>query len=473
MILPVCTYYPVTIIGIIYLNTLIKSSTSKLTKKYITIYLFSIVVYTWLWILISSCLIVNKENIKLDDFAEIIGSFSGIIINLLRICDPAFWTYVRSRVVRPRRKESLARNASVYENSYIQMITQVFSTAVLKSIISLNLVMGTDHETEFGDVEWTLEHYAEKFVQEFDMKDLDVLDIPESVRYVAHRFKVSTRAHAPRVFDQIRKMIKISQEEICISFDINENLTTLKTNAGNEGGRSASFFYFSKDKKFLIKTISKSEKRFLLENVLYDYHIHIRDHPDSLLSKIIGVFTFKFQDNTKIRVMLQRNIFPNVNMVGIFDLKGSKLDRSSEGSNTGASVIKRNKIYKDLDFLSTIKHIRIEDPDKTRLKLNVYKDSEFLRQHNIIDYSLLLGISHDFNSEFKPLIGTQSDSHKYYYVGIIDYLQPYNTMKHLESIGKSIFLINVPKQDISVISPDIYSERFSRFICSIIAENVP
>jgi hypothetical protein len=413
---------------------------------------------------------VNKENIDLDDIAEIIGSFSGILINLLRICDPAFWTYMKSRVVRPKRKESLARNCSVYESSYIQMITHAFSAAVLKSIIALNLTMGIDHETELSDIEWTIDHYNEKTTKEFDFKDLEDLNIPESINYISDKFKCTAKIHAPRVFDYLRKKQNISQEEVCLSFDITENLPTLKSNAGNEGGRSASFFYFSKDKKFLIKTISSGEKKFLIGNLLYDYHLHLNDHPESFLARIVGVFSFKFADNSKIRILLQCNIFPKATMNGIFDLKGSKLDRSSERSNVGTSVIKSNKIYKDLDFLATVRHIHVEDIDKNRLRLNVYKDSEFLKQHNIIDYSLLLGISNDYFSEFNPLIGCGIDSRKFFYVGIIDYLQPYNTIKQIESIGKSLFLINVPKQDISVISPDIYSERFAKFICSILSD---
>ena len=97
-------------------------------------------------------MVINKKNTLFDQSAEIIGSFSGIIINSLRISDPAFWNYIKSRVKKTRRKESLYRNESIYESSYIQMFTHNFSAAVFKSIISLNLVMNSEHETENNEV---------------------------------------------------------------------------------------------------------------------------------------------------------------------------------------------------------------------------------------------------------------------------------------------------------------------------------
>lgn len=464
-----CTFYPAVICGLVYLTSLIKISTSKLTKKYMRLYFMSIFVYTWLWVLISSCLIANDDNNELNGIAEIVGSFSGIIVNVLRICDPAFWTYVRSRVYRPKRKESLARFNSVYESSYIQMITSVFSAAVLKSIISLNLTLGVEEETDYEDIEWTQEHYDQKERYMFDQKDLKHILIPESISYLTYEYKCSVTVHAPTVFQSIRNLCEISSDSICKSFDIYENLQTLKTNAGNEGGRSASFFYFSKDKKFLIKTISRGEKKILINKLLPDLHKHLMIYPGSILSKIIGVFSFKFPDNNKIRVMLQSNIFPSVPMKGIFDLKGSKLDRSATKKSVGSVTIVSDKIYKDLDFLCAVKKISVEEVDVRRLKYNIYKDSEFLSKHNIIDYSLLLGISEEFQSKFKPLIGCNENKGLFYYVGIIDYLQTYNTFKQLEAFSKNLVLLNVPREDISVISPDIYNDRFVSFINSILS----
>ena len=44
------------------------------------------------------------------------------------------------------------------------------------------------------------------------------------------------------------------------------------------------------DKRFLIKEVKKEEKDFLM-SILPKYHNHLRRHPDSLLAKIVGVYS--------------------------------------------------------------------------------------------------------------------------------------------------------------------------------------
>ena len=456
------------ILGVLFCSSLIKSSTSKLVKRYVLMYFTTLMVYTLVWITMSTVMAINKTGTLPDILAEIIGSFSGIIINSLRISDPALWNYIKSKIFRPKRKDSVARNNSVYESTYIQMFTHVFSMAVLKSIISLNLVMASVQEYEETEAEWSREHYEERQSMKFDQEDIGDLLIPEKIRYAVDKYKCLAVVCAPRVFRHLRQLEGVTDEMISESFDVSTNLNSLKSNSGNDGGRSASFFYFSYDRKFLIKTISRSEKRFFMKEILSDYHMHRSNHDDSILSKIIGIFTFKFQDNTKSRVMVQANIFPKVQLIGVFDLKGSKLDRSNSKSSKGVTMIKRNTIYKDLDFLNTKKKVHVEEIDLQRFKISIFKDTSFLNKHNIIDYSLLLGISEEYNSEIKPLIGVGHDKGYYFYTGIIDYLQSYNKFKRLEAFSKNLILLNVPEEDISVTSSDKYCERFTSFVCSII-----
>ena len=55
------------------------------------------------------------------------------------------------------------------------------------------------------------------------------------------------------------------------------------------GGRSGSFIFYSDDKRFLIKTVSRDDlKAFLdLEN---DYFKHLRKNPRTLLARIYGFY---------------------------------------------------------------------------------------------------------------------------------------------------------------------------------------
>jgi|LauGreDrversion4_2_1035121.scaffolds.fasta_scaffold309269_1 hypothetical protein len=56
-------------------------------------------------------------------------------------------------------------------------------------------------------------------------------------------------------------------------------------------GKSGSFFFFSHDQKFLIKTLTSSELNTFLGEFVISYYDHMINNPDTLLAKIYGVYT--------------------------------------------------------------------------------------------------------------------------------------------------------------------------------------
>ena len=54
--------------------------------------------------------------------------------------------------------------------------------------------------------------------------------------------------------------------------------------------------------------------------------------------------------------------------------------------------------------------------------------------------------------------------HQSYHVGIIDYLQEYNTKKKLELKLKSLFVSSDEARTLSVSNPDYYQQRFKKFM---------
>lgn len=66
--------------------------------------------------------------------------------------------------------------------------------------------------------------------------------------------------------------------------------------AGEGAGKSGSFFFFSYDNKFLIKTLGSKEKSILMKN-LDKYLDHIKKSKNkSLLCRIYGLYTIKTMD---------------------------------------------------------------------------------------------------------------------------------------------------------------------------------
>ena len=73
--------------------------------------------------------------------------------------------------------------------------------------------------------------------------------------------------------------------------------------AGEGAGRSGSFFFFSHDSKFIIKTMTDYELGIYLL-MLPDYLKHITQDQLSLLAPIIGVFTLETPHAGKLNFML-------------------------------------------------------------------------------------------------------------------------------------------------------------------------
>ncbi len=96
-------------------------------------------------------------------------------------------------------------------------------------------------------------------------------------------------------------------------------------NAGEGAGKSGSFFFFSYDNKFIIKTISESEMNTYLKRV-EQFSGHFKKNPSSLLARIFGIFTITTQLINNVHVMLMENAMDLEDpgqLRYVFDLKGS------------------------------------------------------------------------------------------------------------------------------------------------------
>jgi 1-phosphatidylinositol-4-phosphate 5-kinase len=92
-------------------------------------------------------------------------------------------------------------------------------------------------------------------------------------------------------------------------------------------GKSGSFFYYSRDYRFIIKTISHREHNFL-RSILKDYHEHVRANPHTLLSRFYGLHRVKMPRGRKIHFVIMNNLFPRTTR--------APCSRTSTGSTGGA-----------------------------------------------------------------------------------------------------------------------------------------
>lgn len=95
-------------------------------------------------------------------------------------------------------------------------------------------------------------------------------------------------------------------------------------------GKSACFFFFTGNNRFVIKTIKNLElRRLIKKGLIENYSEHLRKNPNSLLARIYGVYKIKVKFMQPISIMIMENI-AGVNAIqktAMYDLKGSKFMR--------------------------------------------------------------------------------------------------------------------------------------------------
>lgn len=154
-------------------------------------------------------------------------------------------------------------------------------------------------------------------------------------------------------------------------------------------GKSGSFFYYSRDYRFIIKTISHSEHNFL-RSILKDYHEHVRANPHTLLSRFYGLHRVKMPRGRKIHFVIMNNLFPpHRDIHETYDLKGSAFGREypeEKAQNNPRAVLK------DKNWVNRGRTFEFGPEKRALFTEQLRRDMEFLRRINVMDYSLLVGI---------------------------------------------------------------------------------
>ena len=276
--------------------------------------------------------------------------------------------------------------------------------------------------------------------------------------------------YAPDIFNNILKADKISYNQIMESFNLESNIINLSKLTKSEG-QSGSIFFHTHDKKFIIKTISHSELKAMINNLLLNYYKLLTENNFSILSRIYGLYTLRMGISV-VHMVLMENIFPYESdfVLYKFDLKGSFL-----GRKTKKLFEKKDATLKDIDYCelsnnrSDIKLSFLKN-DIITIKKSIHNDLKILEKGNLMDYSFFICICRNENIDNNKLLIKQrmfksKNKEIVYLLGIIDYLTEYNKKKILENVIKNIFH---KKDSFSCVSPTKYKKRFEIFIKAVL-----
>lgn len=225
------------------------------------------------------------------------------------------------------------------------------------------------------------------------------------------------------------------------------------------GGKSKSLFLRTHDGRFLLKSLTKTQlSAFLCTGPSYFDYLQTKGS-FSLLAKTIGVFSVTAKrkiaklmpsaagqyQTEKFDLVVMENLFYKRQADVVFDLKGSRRNRLVKQPKEGDVLLDENW----LDYISR-QPVFLTVNDKKLLRVAVSNDCQYLATRNIMDYSLIVGVSY---------------VQRCLYVGVVDYFQTFSFEKKIESwVKESGILGGNTNEAPTVISPKQYKSRFLQSI---------
>ncbi|TYZ65190.1 hypothetical protein PybrP1_000328 [[Pythium] brassicae (nom. inval.)] len=336
----------------------------------------------------------------------------------------------------------------------------------------------------------------------------------------------------PLAFLRVRQFFNIDEDAYLASL---ADCTTPKVSEGASGA----FMFYSRDRSYIVKSLSGAESSFL-HSFLDAYVDHLTAHRRTFLTRFLGSYCIVLYGK-KAHFVVMENVFDIQHGVSIhqrYDVKGSWVDRNAQKAKRGSEATCRhcnlsfrcgvgrnvcpnragshepNVVLKDMDLTTKLRFGRLEGK---KLVHQLKRDSDFLCDQGIMDYSLLLGVievSYQVNQQniltrdgsvFLENLGAAARARDvdaaaaadssggqaarpherlkqssqclrtsevvigpgFYYIGLIDILQTWNMAKRVERFIKTVILRKDP-EGISAMAPKPYRDRFHRKLDEII-----
>ena len=190
--------------------------------------------------------------------------------------------------------------------------------------------------------------------------------------------------YAPKIFAFLRNLEKIDIDQMINSFLPKNN----KQGISESQGKSGSFFISTDDNQFMIKTLRVDEFDLIRKTFLNEYVKYLTRNESSLLCRIYGMYNIIMSQGDEMLIIVMRNVigeFKN-NIIAKFDLKGSSKNRISEFDMAKSD----SSTMKDLNFNQMEYGIMLSKKNIKKFRKLTYLDSRFLRQMELMDYSLFL-----------------------------------------------------------------------------------
>ncbi|RHY16236.1 hypothetical protein DYB25_005077 [Aphanomyces astaci] len=337
-------------------------------------------------------------------------------------------------------------------------LTEHFSTSLRKDL--MNASARSDEFEDGGTHLW----YAEK-------KRLATTVRLNTSKLQVYYDKLGFTDYAPRVFANLRAIAGIDPEEYESSF-----VGTLSEIASE--GKSGMLFYFTSDRRYIVKTMTKDEHAFLLR-MLPSYHAYVRTQPSTLLCRFLGCHSMQLPVGwDKMFFVVMENVLSTHHEIDDrYDLKGLfapvlqpplrvflKDDQTARLLSPPQTATKQ--LWHDHEFVARGTYLNVASTVRLELLTQMTSDIGFLQEMDIMDYSCIVGIREfDAETESTELLPknaiVSADAKKVYYLGFIDILQSYGLRWKVQNLVLSLVR---DKRTITALPPPEYALRFLSFL---------
>lgn len=192
-------------------------------------------------------------------------------------------------------------------------------------------------------------------------------------------------------FARLRDIFGVAEDDFKRSFEL-PAVGEAEISERFTEGRSGSFFYYTTDGRFLVKTLTKSECNHLRRH-LPAWLAHFSAFPQSLLTRFCGLHAIRLSPEQRwFYFCVMESVFAGIpaslTIEEKYDLKGSW---------AGRRAIKNPNVLPE-EYGHTMKDGDLREPLDVgphmarRLCAQLLRDARFLSTQNIMDYSLLVGV---------------------------------------------------------------------------------
>ncbi|KDO21228.1 hypothetical protein SPRG_13728 [Saprolegnia parasitica CBS 223.65] len=252
-------------------------------------------------------------------------------------------------------------------------------------------------------------HFTTRGIVAASLHSHQILDADHQYRVLINLHELGMHIqfydYKPRAFRDIRSGFGVRESAYRASF-----LATCHERIAS-GGSSGAFMFYTADYVFIVKTITKDERRVLLA-MLPAYIRYMKAHPGSHLTRYYGCHAIQMYGQ-KFHFLVMGNAMGKVSMHQFFDLKGSWINRNAKPTPPGQTRICTycnepfkvgssqpcefsihgvhlpHQVLRDNDFQ---RKMRLPAETVATILAQLKKDSDFLADQGIMDYSLLLSI---------------------------------------------------------------------------------